>query len=84
MYFLLFCALSDLLLFCPIQPHAADRKCDCFADLAWRITPCAYERGQRSFNETLSFGQYFWNPLITWWRLFIWPISLLLSWIFHS
>ena len=52
--------------------------------LAWRITPYAYERGQRSFNETLSLGQYFWNPLITWWRLFIWPISLLLSWIFHS
>ncbi len=32
--------------------------------LAWRITPYAYERGQRSFNDTLSFGQYFWNPLI--------------------
>ena len=52
--------------------------------LAWRITPYAYERGQRSFNDTLSFGQYSWDPLITWWRLFIWPISLLLSWIFHS
>ena len=33
--------------------------------LAWRITPYAYEHGQRSFNDTLSFGQYFWNPLIT-------------------
>ena len=48
----------------------------------WWITPNSYERDRKSYDSTLRMGEFLWNPLITWWRLFIWPISLLLAWLY--
>jgi hypothetical protein len=50
---------------------------------AWWITPYSYERDRKSYDSTLRMGEFLWNPLITWWRLFIWPISLLLAWLYQ-
>ncbi|MEG0342603.1 hypothetical protein ACK2M2_07905 [Acinetobacter sp. TY1] len=48
--------------------------------LAVMITPAAYEQKRRNrFNETLWHDHWFTYPLITWWRLFSWPIRILLS-----
>jgi|GEM_PF-334520 hypothetical protein len=35
------------------------------------LTPYPYERRRQGFDSTLRIGEYFYYPLITWWRLFI-------------
>ena len=46
------------------------------------ITLNSYERDRKSYDSTLRMGEFLWNPLIIWWRLFILPISLLLAWLY--
>ncbi|MQW91703.1 hypothetical protein GFH30_09320 [Acinetobacter wanghuae] len=48
------------------------------------ITPYGYERRRGSYDRTMSFGQYLAVPLIMWGRLFILPISLILSWLYSN
>ena len=48
------------------------------------ITPYGYEPGRRRYDRTMSFGQYLAVPLIMWGRLFILPISLILSWLYSN
>ncbi|MFV5490058.1 hypothetical protein [Acinetobacter sp. ASP199] len=50
---------------------------------ACMITPYGYERRRKSYDNTMLF-EPFWviYPLITWWRLFIWPVRGLLRWIY--
>ncbi|ANF82239.1 hypothetical protein A3K93_08535 [Acinetobacter sp. NCu2D-2] len=48
------------------------------------ITPYGYERQRSSYDRTMSFGQYLAVPLILWGRLFILPISLILSWLYSN
>lgn len=48
------------------------------------ITPFAYEKRRGSYDRTMSWGQYLTTPLILWGRLFILPISLLLSWLYSN
>jgi TRAP-type C4-dicarboxylate transport system permease small subunit len=49
------------------------------------ITPYSYEKRRKNYDRTMSFEPW-WviYPLITWWRLFILPISLLLSWFYSQ
>lgn len=47
---------------------------------AAKISPYAYERRAKRFNDTLMWGDYWYWPLMTWWRLFILPAKLLLRW----
>lgn len=47
------------------------------------LTPYPYERRRQGFDSTLRIGEYFYYPLITWWRLFILPVRWLLS-LFYS
>jgi len=46
------------------------------------ITPYGYERQRKSYDQTMRLGEYLCYPLITWWRLFIWPIRALLAWFY--
>ncbi|OTG73708.1 hypothetical protein B9T26_08095 [Acinetobacter sp. ANC 4169] len=50
--------------------------------LAYWITPYSYERKRKNYDSTMRIGELFWYPLISWWRLFIWPISVLLAWLY--
>jgi len=47
------------------------------------LTPYPYERRRQGFDSTLRIGEYFYYPLITWWRLFMLPVRWLLS-LFYS
>ena len=49
---------------------------------AAKISPYAYERRSKQFNATLMWGDYWFWPLITWWRLFILPAKLLLRYFY--
>ncbi|MGE8559034.1 MULTISPECIES: hypothetical protein [unclassified Acinetobacter] len=49
--------------------------------LACWITPYSYERSRKNYDSTLRMGEFLCYLLISWWRLFIWPISLLLAWL---
>ena len=48
---------------------------------AAKISPYAYEQRSKRFNQTLMWGDYWYWPLITWWRLFILPAKWLLSFL---
>lgn len=48
------------------------------------IIPYPHQRRRHGFNSTLSFGEYFYWPLITWWRLFILPISWLIALLYRD
>ena len=47
------------------------------------ITPYGYQRHRGHYDRTMSWGQYLAIPLILWGRLFIVPISFILS-LFYS
>lgn len=48
------------------------------------ITPYRYEKRRQGYDSTMRFGDYLFYPLITWWRLFIYPIRFLLNiWFMH-
>jgi len=48
------------------------------------IIPYPHERRRQGFDSTLRFGEYFYWPLITWWRLFILPISWLIALMYRD
>lgn len=48
------------------------------------LIPYPHERRWRGFNSTLTWGQYFYWPFLSWWRVFILPISWLLSLIYRD
>ena len=49
---------------------------------AAKISPYAYEKRAKRFNQTLLWGDYWFWPLVTWWRLFILPAKLLLRYFY--
>lgn len=50
--------------------------------VAAKISPYAYERKSKRFNDTLMWGDTWFWPLFTWWRLFILPAKILLRYFF--
>ena len=48
------------------------------------ITPYSYEKRRGSYDRTMSWGQYLATPLIMWGRMFMLPITLLLSWLYSN
>ena len=47
--------------------------------LTWFLTPYPHERGRQGYTDTMTFGLFFYNPLIFWYRFFSWPIRILLA-----
>ena len=48
------------------------------------ITPYGYEKRRGSYDRTMSWGQYLSIPLIMWGRMFMLPITLILSWFYSN
>ncbi|ATO19844.1 hypothetical protein BS636_09380 [Acinetobacter sp. LoGeW2-3] len=48
------------------------------------LIPYPHERRRRGFDSTLTWGNYLLWPLFTWWRVFIMPISWLISLIYRD
>lgn len=46
--------------------------------IAVKISPYAYEARAKRFNKTLLWGDTWFWPLMTWWRLFILPAKYIL------
>ncbi len=48
------------------------------------LIPYPHERRRRGFDSTLTWGESFYWPFLSWWRVFILPVSWLIALIYRD